>query len=192
MLPDPSTTVMKQRVLAKAEDLIRESGVDFSFRSIEAAVGIYPGKMRRLFPYKSSLVAEVVRKDFDRILGFAKSKSGQDPRVRYLWWVEKLSHTILSVEGLSTLLIDAIADRKSGLHPIGSVLADATSRFLHEGQPDRGEDPGVFGKDVYASLLGSLVVAERLYPGQATQARTQRNAVAARLREITEQGIFRD
>ena len=192
MLPEPSTELMKQRVLAKAEKLIRGSGVDFSFRSIETSVRIYPGKMRRLFPDRSSLVAEVVRKDFDRILEFEQSRSGHDAQTRYLGWVDRLSRAILSIEGLSALLIDAINNAGSGLHPIGSLLADATSRFLKESQPDRSEDTTVLGTDVYALLLGSLVAAERLHPGQAPEARAQRRVAADRLRRLSEQGILRD
>lgn len=163
-----------------------------SFRSIETSVRIYPGKMRRLFPDKSSLVAEVVRKDFHRILGFEQSRSGHDAQTRYLGWVDRLSRTILSIEGLSTLLIDAINNAGSGLHPIGSLLADATSRYLKESQPDRGQDSSMFGTDVYAWLLGSLVAAERLHPGHTPAARAQRGAVAERLRRLSEQGILRD
>ncbi|WP_067473954.1 TetR/AcrR family transcriptional regulator [Actinomadura hibisca] len=143
-------------LLAVADTVIAEEGVDASLRDIARRAGVGLTTLLRHFPSREALLDTLLRARFDELADRAVALETSDsPTDALLSWLREFVACAHNYRGVTEAMMTAIEDAESALHASCVTMRAAGTRLLTRAQAEGVARTDIDGTDLFA-LGGSL------------------------------------
>ncbi|WP_445167951.1 TetR/AcrR family transcriptional regulator [Mycolicibacterium sp. Dal123E01] len=158
-----------EQLLAVAESVIAEQGVDASLRDIARRADVGLATLFRHFPTREAMLEALLRAQFDEMTARAvELETSASPADALVSWLHDFIAYAHKYRGVVAAMMNAIEDPQSALHTSCVTMRTAGTRLLNRAQSAGMARTDVDGTDLFA-LASSLAwlgdqaaVAERL------------------------------
>ncbi|WP_432841643.1 TetR/AcrR family transcriptional regulator [Dactylosporangium sp. CA-092794] len=144
-----------ERLLAEAETVFREHGVDAPLEHIARRAGVAIGTLYGHFPNRRSLLGALLRERNDRLFALGdRLADGPDAEAdaALASWIHAVVEHAAAYQGLAGVLADGVDDTASELHASCARMLAIGERLIARARASGAIRPEVHGKDVFALM----------------------------------------
>jgi AcrR family transcriptional regulator len=145
-----------EHILAVANVVVTQHGVDASLRDIARRAGVGLGTLYRHFPTREALLDALLRAGFDELTAKARElETASSPDDALVSWLHDVVTFTGNYQGVVAAMIAAIEDTDSALHASCVTLRTTGARLLTRAQAEGLARTDINGDDLF-SLAAAL------------------------------------
>ncbi|OBA06745.1 TetR family transcriptional regulator [Paenibacillus polymyxa] len=145
-----------EHILAVANVVITEHGVDASLREIARRAGVGLGTLYRHFPTREALLEALLRASFDEFTTKARMlETASSPEDALVSWLREIVEFTSNYQGVVDVMMAAKEDPESALHASCMTMRTAGTQLLARAQAEGLARTDMDGDDLF-SLAAAL------------------------------------